>query len=59
MTPEELFEGSRKVAKDFYSPYKTLTRIARIMMTLKRFSAIIPIATNQGFIRYYKRDFNI
>ncbi len=59
MTPEELFEGARKVAKDFYSPYKTLTRIAKIMMILKRFSAIIPIATTQGFIRYYKRDFNI
>jgi len=59
MTPEELYEGAKKVAKDFYSPYNTLIRSAKIMMILKRFSAIIPIATTQGFIRYYKRDFNI
>ena len=52
MTPEELYEGARKVAKDFYSPYKTLKRITKIMWILKRFSAIIPIATTQGFIRY-------
>ena len=59
MTPDELYEGSKKVAKEFYSPYKTLIRSAKILMILKRFSAIIPIATTQGFIRYYKRDFNI
>ena len=59
MTAEELYEGARKVAKEFYSPYNILRRSAKILMILKKFSAIIPIATTQGFIRYYKRDFNI
>jgi radical SAM superfamily enzyme YgiQ (UPF0313 family) len=59
MTPEELYEGARKVAKDFYSTYNLIKRITKIMIITKRFSGVIPIATSQSFRRYYKRDFNI
>jgi len=59
MTPEELYEGARKVAKDFYSTYNLIKRITKIMIITKRFSGVIPVATSQSFRRYYKRDFNI
>ncbi|MGF3555281.1 MAG: B12-binding domain-containing radical SAM protein, partial [Thermoplasmatota archaeon] len=59
MSPEELYEGARKVAKEFYSTLNIIRKNVKIIMTIKRFSAIIPIGTIQSFIRYYKRDFNI
>lgn len=57
MTVEELYEGSRKVAKEFYSTYNLTKKISRIVMTTKKFSGIIPAATSLAFRRYYKRDF--
>ena len=59
MTVEELYLGSRKVAKEFYSIYNLIKKITKIIMINKRFSAIIPSATNLSFRRYYKRDLNI
>jgi radical SAM superfamily enzyme YgiQ (UPF0313 family) len=58
MTPEELYEGARKVAKDFYSPISLMKRISKVIITTKRFASIIPVATSISFKRYYKRDFN-
>lgn len=57
MTVEELYEGSRKVAKEFYSTYNLTKNISKIVMTTKKFSGIIPAATSLAFRRYYKRDF--
>ncbi|HEC72462.1 MAG TPA: B12-binding domain-containing radical SAM protein [Thermoplasmatales archaeon] len=57
MTPEELLEGARMVAKEFYSPANVLKKIAYIFMVTKRFSGIVPAATAISFRRYYKRDF--
>jgi len=57
MTVEELYEGSRKVAKEFYSTYNLTKKISKIVMTTKKFSGIIPAATSLAFRRYYKRDF--
>ena len=59
MTPEELYEGSRQVAKEFYTNYNLIKRTTKIMIITKKFSGIIPAATLQSFRRYYKRDFNI
>jgi len=58
MTVEELYLGSRQVAKEFYSPYNLIKKITKIIMINKRFSAIIPSATNLSFRRYYRRDLN-
>jgi len=58
MTVEELYEGSKKVAKEFYSPLNVAKKISRIVMTTKKFSGIIPATTSVQFRRYYKRDFN-
>jgi len=57
MTVEELYNGAKKVAKEFYSPISITRKISRIAMTTKRLSGIIPIATSLSFRRYYKRDF--
>ena len=58
MTVEELFNGSRKVAKEFYSNYNLTKKISKIFWTTKRFGGIVPAATSMSFRRYYKRDFN-
>jgi radical SAM superfamily enzyme YgiQ (UPF0313 family) len=58
MTIQELYEGARKVAQDFYSPYNITQKIAQMIMTTKRFSGLVPIVTNISFRRYYKKDFN-
>ena len=58
MTPEELYNGARNFAKEYYSPLSLTKRITKIISTTKKFSGIIPIATGISFRRYYKRDFN-
>jgi len=58
MTEKELYEGARRVAKEFYSPHNIVKKLTQIIMTTKRFSGIIPSATSFAFRRYYKRDFN-
>ncbi len=59
MTEEELYEGTRKVAKDFYSTYNLTKRIAKIITVTKNLSSIIPIGTNLTFKRYYSKDLNL
>jgi len=58
MTPEELLEGARKVAQEFYSTKNLIKKTSRIFWTTKRFAGIIPAATSFSFRRYYKRDLN-
>ena len=58
MSPEELMDGAKKVAKEFYSPINMIKKVTSIFTTTKRFSGIIPAATNVNFRRYYKRDFH-
>lgn len=58
MSENELYEGTRKVAKEFYSSYNVIKRIVKMMMTAKKFSCIIPAMTTLSFKRYYKRDLN-
>jgi hypothetical protein len=57
MTVEELKQGARKVAKDFYSPINLTKKTIKIILTTKRLAGIIPAGTNFSFRRYYKRDF--
>jgi radical SAM superfamily enzyme YgiQ (UPF0313 family) len=57
MTVEELREGVRKVAKEFYSIPNIIRRNTKIFSTVKKPTAIIPAGTNLTFRRYYKRDF--
>jgi radical SAM superfamily enzyme YgiQ (UPF0313 family) len=59
MTPEELYEGARKVAREFYSQISITKKISKIIFTTKKFASIVPIATSFSFRRYYKRDFKI
>jgi hypothetical protein len=54
MTVEELKEGARKVAMQFYSPLNITKKISRIMITTKKLAGAIPAVTNLGFRRYYK-----
>lgn len=58
MTEKALYEGARKVAKEFYSPNNLVKNISKIIAVTKKFSGIIPVATSFSFRRYYKRDFN-
>ena len=57
MTPEELLDGARMVAREFYSPRNIIKKISHIFMITKRFSGIVPAATTLSFRRYYKKDF--
>lgn len=57
MTEKELLEGTRKVAKEFYSYKNIIRRNVKIMSIVKGFGGIIPAGTNYNFRRYYKRDF--
>ena len=57
MTVEELYNGSKKVAKEFYSPINLINNISKIFLTTKKFYGIIPLATSFAFRRYYQRDF--
>ena len=57
MTVDELYNGSRKVAREFYSTNNLINKITKITLTTKKFYGIIPIATSLQFRRYYKRDF--
>lgn len=57
MTEQELLNGARKVAKEFYTPTQIVYRGMRIFWTTKRITGILPAGTNYGFWRYYKRDF--
>jgi len=56
MTVEELYAGSKKVAKEFYSPLNLARNISKIIITNKSLSGVIPTATSLQFRRYYKRD---
>ena len=57
MTEKELFEGTRKVAKRFYTMPNVIVRVLRTFAIVKRVSAVLPAGTNYSFRLYYKRDF--
>ena len=57
MTEKQLFDGARKVAKEFYSWKNIIRRNVRIVSTTKKIGVILPFGTNYTFRRYYKRDF--
>ena len=58
MTPEELLEGARRVAKEFYSWKNIIKRNVRILSITKKIGAMVPAGTNYTFRRYYQRDFH-
>jgi len=58
MSVEELYEGTRRVAKEFYTLKNITKRNMKIFSIVKNFGAIIPATTNFSFRKYYKRDFH-
>jgi len=58
MTVKELFEGTRKVAKKFYSIPNIVGRTAKIFCITKKLNGFLPAGGNIVYRRYYKRDFN-
>jgi radical SAM superfamily enzyme YgiQ (UPF0313 family) len=58
MTEKELFEGTRKVAKQYYSMPNVLKRALRTFAIVRNLPAVLPAGTNYTFRRYYKKDFN-
>jgi radical SAM superfamily enzyme YgiQ (UPF0313 family) len=58
MTEKELFEGARKVAKQYYSMPNVIMRALRTFTIVRNLPAVLPAGTNYTFRRYYKRDFN-
>jgi radical SAM superfamily enzyme YgiQ (UPF0313 family) len=57
MTEKELFEGSRRVAKEFYSTFNVIHRAFRTFTIVRNLESVLPAGTNYTFRRYYKRDF--
>lgn len=58
MTPEELFEGTRKVAKEFYSIPNLIGRTLKIFSITRGINSFFAAGGNLTYRRYYKRDFN-
>jgi radical SAM superfamily enzyme YgiQ (UPF0313 family) len=58
MSVKELYEGSKKVAREFYHMPRIIRRMIQNIVIIKRFAAIIPAGTNLSFRTYYKRDYN-
>jgi len=58
MTEKELFEGSQRVAKKYYSMPNVIMRALRTFAIVRNLQAVLPAGTNYTFRRYYKRDFN-
>ena len=59
MTVEELYEGTRRVAKEFYSWPNIIKRGTKILRITKRFGGFLPAGTNYAFRKYYKYDLGI
>jgi len=57
MTEKELFEGSRRVAKQYYNMPNVIKRAVRTFAIVRNLQAVLPAGTNYTFRRYYKRDF--
>jgi radical SAM superfamily enzyme YgiQ (UPF0313 family) len=58
MTEKELYEGARKVAKEYYSIPNVIGRIFKAFVITKKFSGVLPAGGNITYRKYYKRDFN-
>ncbi|HIG99327.1 MAG TPA: B12-binding domain-containing radical SAM protein [Thermoplasmata archaeon] len=58
MTEKELFEGTCKVAKEFYNVPNVIHRALRTFAIVRNLSSVLPAGTNYTFRRYYKRDFH-
>jgi len=58
MTVNELYEGTRKVAKEYCSWSNIIKRNLKIFKTAGIMSGLLPAGTNINFRRYYKKDFN-
>jgi radical SAM superfamily enzyme YgiQ (UPF0313 family) len=58
MTVKELYEGTRKVAKECYSWPNIIKRNLKIFKTAGMIGSLLPAGTNINFRRYYKKDFN-
>jgi radical SAM superfamily enzyme YgiQ (UPF0313 family) len=57
MSEKELYDGARKVAKEFYNVPNIVSRFIRTMMVVKNYLGFMPAFTNFSYRRYYKRDF--
>jgi radical SAM superfamily enzyme YgiQ (UPF0313 family) len=58
MTVKELYEGTRKFAKECYSWSNIIKRNVKIFKTAGIIGGLLPAGTNVNFRRYYKKDFN-
>ena len=58
MAMKELYEGTRKVSREFYNIHNTIKRFVKTMTLTKKLSGIVPAGTNFLFRKYYKRDYN-
>ena len=59
MTRDELYNGTKKVAREFYSWSNIIKRNIKIFSTVKKIGAVLPAGTNYTFRKYYKADYNI
>ena len=57
MSPDELWQGARRVAKEFYSIPNATGRALRALYYTKHLGGLTPALTNFSFRKYYKRDF--
>jgi len=58
MTEKELYEGARKVAKNFYSTPNVVGRSLKIFAFTGKLMGFYPVGGNLSYRRYYKRDFH-
>src|SRR4030042_2664069 len=46
MTEKELYDGARRVAKEYFSIQKIMPRIVRMLWITKRYAGLLPAGTN-------------
>jgi len=57
MTEKELWQGARKVAKEFYKISNIFVRSIKTFRYTKKLTGFFPAGGNLSYRRYYKRDF--
>jgi radical SAM superfamily enzyme YgiQ (UPF0313 family) len=59
MTPEELYKGTAQVSTRFYSPIKTIQRIANVTVKNRRFPNVLVVGAMNTIMARFHLEFNL
>lgn len=59
MTTKELFEGCAKISKNFYSPLKTINRLAKVALRSKDFIELLAVASLNNVEYRFQKEYDV